>query len=122
MDQQEHSDAPRGLTVPEVARRYRVSEDKVRGWIRRGEQKAINTATVLCGRPRWVILPDALIQFERRRAATPERKPTQRQPRRPYEVDFFPDGNCDLCGAKAKQERNGKKLCKQHARNAGWRV
>ena len=49
-----------GLTVADVARRYRVGEDKVRGWIARGELRAVNTATVLCGRPRWVISPDAL--------------------------------------------------------------
>jgi hypothetical protein len=46
-----------GLTVRDVARRYRVGEDKVRGWIARGELAAINTATVMCGRPRWVIPP-----------------------------------------------------------------
>ncbi len=38
-----------GLTVRDVACRYRVGEDKVRGWIARGELRAINTAKVLCG-------------------------------------------------------------------------
>jgi hypothetical protein len=33
-----------GLTVREFALRYRVGEDKVRGWITRGEVTAINTA------------------------------------------------------------------------------
>jgi excisionase family DNA binding protein len=42
---------PRGLTVREVARRYRVSPDKVRAWIRRGELAAVNTASTLCGKP-----------------------------------------------------------------------
>jgi excisionase family DNA binding protein len=46
-----------GMTVREVARRYRVGEDKVRGWIQRGEMRAVNTAATLCGRPRWVVLP-----------------------------------------------------------------
>jgi excisionase family DNA binding protein len=32
----------RGLTVREVARRYRVCKDKVLGWIRRGELIAVN--------------------------------------------------------------------------------
>jgi hypothetical protein len=44
-----------GLTVHDVARRYRVGEDKVRAWIGRGELKAVNTAAALCGKPRWVI-------------------------------------------------------------------
>jgi transposase len=90
MDQQERADPPRGLTVPEVAQRYRVGEDKVRSWIRRGELKAINTATVLCGRPRWVILPNALAAFERSRASTPPPKPARRR-RQVDVIDYFPD-------------------------------
>jgi transposase len=66
------SDTAAGLTVREVAKRYRVSEDKVRGWIARGEIRgAVNTSTNLSGRPRWIILPDALAEFERRRAGGP---------------------------------------------------
>jgi hypothetical protein len=79
-----------GLTVADVARRYRVGEDKVRGWIARGELAAINTATALCGRPRWVILADALAAFEKRRASGPTPKPPRRK-RNPTEIDFFPD-------------------------------
>ena len=71
-------------------RRYRVGEDKVRGWISRGELDAINTATALCGKPRWVILPDALALFERRRAAGSPPTPSRRQ-RRPAGIDFYPD-------------------------------
>ena len=41
----------RGYTVADVATRYRVSPDKVRLWIRRGQLAAINTASSLCGRP-----------------------------------------------------------------------
>jgi transposase len=79
-----------GLTVRDVALRYRVSEDKVRAWIARGELAAINTAMALCGRPRWVIPPEALVQFERRRAGGPTPKPARRQ-RRVAEVDYYPD-------------------------------
>jgi transposase len=79
-----------GLTVRDVARRYRVGEDKVRSWIGRGELRAINTSSVLCGRPRWVIPPEALPEFERRRAGGPPPKPARR--RRPPEIeDFYPD-------------------------------
>jgi hypothetical protein len=79
-----------GLTVADVARRYRVGEDKVRGWIGRGELFAVNTATVLCGKPRWVIPPEALAEFERRRAGGPTPKP-RRRPRQTGLVDYFPD-------------------------------
>jgi hypothetical protein len=79
-----------GLTVADVARRYRVSPDKVRSWIARGELLAINTASALCGRPRWVIPPDALVEFERRRSSVPTPKPVRRQ-RQSELVDFYPD-------------------------------
>jgi hypothetical protein len=81
---------PQGCTVRDVARRYRVSEDKVRGWIRRGELLAINTAGATCGKPRFVVLPEALQRFERGRAAAEPPKPLRRR-RRPELIDFFPD-------------------------------
>jgi hypothetical protein len=83
------------LTVADVARRYRVGEDKVRAWIARGELPAINTAAVLCGRPRWVITPDALAAFERGRRGGPPPKPAPRRRRRPAAtsgvIDYYPD-------------------------------
>jgi len=89
-----HSEQPyaaaRGLTVRDVVRRYRVGEDKVRAWIARGELRAINTAAVLCGRPRWVILADSLTEFERARLGGPVPKPIQRKGQT-SEIDFFPD-------------------------------
>jgi transposase len=82
----------RGSTVAEVARRYRVSPDKVRAWIKRGELAAINTASRRCGKPRYVVLPDHLAEFERRhRAATPAVKPAPRRRRQPVAIDFYPD-------------------------------
>jgi hypothetical protein len=78
-----------GLTVRDVARRYRVGEDKVRAWIRRGELAAVNTAA-LCGRPRWVVSTEALAAFERRRTASPPPKPPRRR-RRQALVDYYPD-------------------------------
>lgn len=82
--------AGRGLTVADVARRYRVGGDKVRAWIRRGELRALNTAAVECGKPRFVVTPEALADFEARRSAAPLPKPVRR-PRRASEIDFFPD-------------------------------
>lgn len=78
-----------GLTVREVAGRYRVGEDKVRRWIKRGELRAINTAAVACARPRFVVPPEALSEFERRRCTAPPQKPPRRRPRQ-VEVDYFP--------------------------------
>jgi hypothetical protein len=86
----ETSAPPAGLTVADVARRYRVGEDKVRTWIARGELLAINTAMALCGRPRWVIPADALAGFERRRAGGPPPKQPRRR-KRTAVVDFYPD-------------------------------
>jgi hypothetical protein len=80
-----------GLTLREVARRYRVSPDKVRTWIRRGDLKAVNTAMFLCGKPRWVVLPEALAVFERVRASGPPPKTPRRKKDPPGYIDFFPD-------------------------------
>jgi hypothetical protein len=79
------------LTVADVARRYRVGPDKVRSWIARGELAAINTAAALCGRPRWVITPAALVAFERRRVGGPLPKPARRRRRPPAVIDYYPD-------------------------------
>jgi hypothetical protein len=80
-----------GLTVVEVAKRYRVSPDKVRAWVKSGQLAAVNTTATLCGKPRWVILPDALAAFERGRSPAPlPRRPRCR--RRTWgKVDFYPD-------------------------------
>jgi excisionase family DNA binding protein len=79
-----------GLTVRDVARRYRVSPDKVRAWIARGELPAVNTASALCGRPRWVVPAEALAAFERRRAGGPAPRPPRRR-KRATPVDYYPD-------------------------------
>src|SRR5262245_32351021 len=92
LPEREHGPMPQaaGLTVRDLARRYRVGPDKVRGAIARAEIRAINTATALCGRPRWVASPDALAAFERRRASDPPPLP-KRKPRTTTVVDYYPD-------------------------------
>lgn len=79
----------RGFTVADVAARYRVSPDKVRLWIRRGELSAINTASSLCGRPQLRITVEALAAFEQSRTTVPPPKP-QRRHRKQAMVDFYP--------------------------------
>src|SRR5262249_42348476 len=76
-------------TVRDLARRPRISEDQIRAWSMRGELKAINTATVLCGGPRWIVTPEALAAFEKARTGGPPQKPPRRR-RKVEEVDFYP--------------------------------
>src|SRR5262245_52636839 len=81
---------PRGLTVRDLAGRYRVSADKIRSWIKRGELVAINTAPPLA-KPRWVIMPEALERFERSRQTEPVPKPAARRRRQQDLVDYYAD-------------------------------
>jgi hypothetical protein len=84
----------RGLTVREVARYLRVGADRVRSWIRAGELHALNTAPAKCRRPRLVVLPHHLAEWERtRRAAAPAPKPPKppKRQRRTKGIDFYPD-------------------------------
>jgi hypothetical protein len=80
--------ASRGYTVRDVAGLLRVGEDKVRGWVKRGEVVAVNTADGGC-RPRYVITPDALAAFLRGRQAGPPPKPSPRK-KRTHLVDYYP--------------------------------
>ncbi len=80
----------RGLTVREVARLYRVSPDKIRALVKAGRLGAINTSGAECGKPRFVILPRHLEDFERQRSAGPPPRPARRR-RRTTEIDFYPD-------------------------------
>jgi excisionase family DNA binding protein len=79
----------RGLTSDEVAKRLRVSPDKVRGWIKAGALKAINTASARCRKPRFVVTPESLAEFERKHSAAEPPKPNRAR-RRPAVKDFFP--------------------------------
>jgi len=80
----------RGLTPNEVARVLRVSPDRVRSWIAGGQLGAINTASALCGTPRYVVLPQHLAEFELAHRAGPPPKPVRRRKRTDL-VDYFPD-------------------------------
>jgi hypothetical protein len=82
--------AARGLTVRDVALRYRVGEDKVRRWIKAGELAAINTAATLCGKPRYVVTVEAIKRFDARRTVCPPPK-TERRRRQSGVTDYYPD-------------------------------
>lgn len=70
-----------GYTVGELCERWRVGEAKVRGWIRRGELKAIDLAGPGSSRTRLVVTQDAVAEFERSRESreTVARKPRRRR-------------------------------------------
>jgi excisionase family DNA binding protein len=80
----------RGLTPREIARLLRVSPERVRTWIARGELGAVTTADHRCGRPRYVVLPHHLAEWERSRAAAQPPPPRRRQ-KRTSAVDYYPD-------------------------------
>jgi len=79
-----------GMTVPELSRLLRVSCDKIRLWIVRGELRALNTAGARTARPRYIVLPAHLAEFERSRSAAPPPKRARKR-KRPPQVDYFPD-------------------------------
>lgn len=81
----------KGLTPNEVARLLRVSADRVRSWIRSGHLGAINTAAVLCGKPRFVVLPHHLEEFVRLRRAAPPPQPRRPRRRQDDMIDYYPD-------------------------------
>ena len=81
-------------TPPEVAERYRVSSDTVRGWIVSGQLRAIDISTKPGhGKPRWRILACDLAAFENQRAGTPPVKVTRRRRKPKGIVDIFDGGN-----------------------------
>ena len=83
----------RGWTVRELARYLRIGPDRVRAMIRRGELGAVSTAPTRSGRPRFIVLPHHLLEWERRhQAATTHTPATRRRRRRTQPIDYYPDG------------------------------
>ena len=77
----------RAITPPAYAARLGIGIHTVLGWIRAGELAAINTSNAT--RPRWRILPEAIQQFERRRAAKPPTPPAPRRKKDPATTEYF---------------------------------
>jgi hypothetical protein len=62
----------RKLTVPQLAREWGVSTQKIVGFIRRGELRAVNLASHRSTRPRYAIDIDDIASFERARQVVPD--------------------------------------------------
>jgi hypothetical protein len=76
------------LSVRQLAQRYGVGVHKVLAWITRGELAAINVANTIT-RPQWKILPQAIVDFENRRAAKPSSRVERRKKKVSSVIDFF---------------------------------
>jgi hypothetical protein len=82
----------RGFTPNELARVLRMSPDRIRDMIRSGELGAVNTSRHRCGRPRFVILPHHLAEWEKRRRAATLEAPRPKKRKKPSGyVDYYPD-------------------------------
>jgi hypothetical protein len=81
----------RGMTPAELGRYLHVSPDFVRDEIRAGRLKAIDTSRQRGRRPRFVILPHHLAEWERSRAAIPTEQTVPRRKKRTVAIDYFPD-------------------------------
>jgi len=82
--------ADRYLTPPQVAERFGCKADKVLGWIKRGELRAVNLGDKT--RPRWKIRPADLEAFEERRSnlvTIAPRKPRQRRKPDDSVIEFY---------------------------------
>lgn len=86
----EREELPCGYSVPQVAARYKVCQETVRNWIRTGQLRAINVNSLQCGRPRFVVLPEALAEFEKGKTV-PTPPPPKRRKKVPRGKDFYPD-------------------------------
>ena len=78
----------RYFTPPELAKLWGVNANKVLGFVRTGELRAVNVAASTLGRARWRISPSDLAVFEQRRQAT---APPKSRPRRKAVgvIEFF---------------------------------
>lgn len=74
------SELQRYLTPPEIAARLGIKPDRVIGWIRTGQLRAVNVGDR--SRPRWKIKPADLAAFELARsnlATLPRAQPRRRR-------------------------------------------
>lgn len=77
------------FTPPEVAKLLGIGPDKVLAWIRSGELRAVNVATTVKGRPRYVIDQEDLAAFLEARSVKPKPKVRTRRRRAPTAVTEY---------------------------------
>jgi hypothetical protein len=77
------------MTPPQVAKRWRVSSDKVLAFVKKGELKAFNVALSEHGRPRFRVLIDDVLDFEQRRTVKQKSKTRRQRNRRSDVIHFF---------------------------------
>jgi hypothetical protein len=76
-----------GYTVTDLARRFRVSEEKVRAWLRSGALRGLNVGDI-GGRVRFVVTPESLADFEAGRSVAEPPK-TPRRKKRPARREWY---------------------------------
>lgn len=94
------------LTPPEIAKLLRVSQDKILGWIRRAELRAINVSNR--SRPRYRVSRESLEAFLNARAVHPPPPPVRRQ-RQPPEGGLIDPSLGELLLKKKQAVKVGNK-------------
>jgi hypothetical protein len=74
-----------------VAKRLRAGPDKIRHWITSGRLRALNISANNLVKPRFVILPEDLRDFEQRLQVKPPVRPTRRRKSLPKGKDYLSD-------------------------------
>jgi excisionase family DNA binding protein len=77
------------FTPKEYAKQLRVSPAKVIRWIRRGELRAVNVATSMSGRPRYLISLSEIEAFENLRATLPPQPKSRTKPKKKRDPNFI---------------------------------
>ena len=79
----------RGYTPNQLKARYGVGVHKILNWIKNGTLAAVNVASNPHGRPQFVIMPEAVADFERRRSAQPKAPAPRRRKKKTDVIEFF---------------------------------
>jgi len=78
---------PTTYSVPALCRRWRIGKRKVWTLIESGELAAVDLRSPGTTRPLWRVTPQAVEEFERRRAAVPRVK-VERRRRQKQDADY----------------------------------
>lgn len=82
-------DQRKKISPPKIAKAWGLDPNKIIGWIKSGELRAINVATTAGGRPRFLVDEADLAEFEARRAVSPPPAATPRRRRSAGDVKEF---------------------------------